>query len=116
MAAAEIDNNNQKFNELIAAVPLDQKIVFGVIAGILLIIGIILTFRGKKCFRHLISGIVFIAAGLLPLFFIGLHKKLRKDYIICHVLSLCMHYLCNFSFLWFACTQKQQLQLKLMCF
>ena len=67
---------SQTFKDYISAIPGDQKVVFGVIAGILLIIGIILTFKGKKYFRHLISTIVFIAAGLLPLFIV-LHKKLR---------------------------------------
>ena len=60
---------------LIAELGLNTDVVYGVVAGIVLVLGLILTFKGKKYFVQLMTVTTFIAGSGTLLYFAICHKQ-----------------------------------------
>lgn len=71
-----IPKNNTEFQTWLKEMPVDVTVTHGIIAGILLLLGLVLTFKGKRYFRHLIAMLIFIIAGLVPLYVAVKHPEL----------------------------------------
>ena len=62
-------------DQLIEEMGWDETIVYGVAVGILLLLGLVLTFKGKKYFKRLMTTMSFIVGAVTPLYLVIYHKK-----------------------------------------
>ena len=65
----------ESFAKWLELIPVEEKIIYNVIAAILLFIGTVLTFKGQKYFAHLFAMLLCIIGVFLPLYIADIHEK-----------------------------------------
>ena len=53
-------------NQYMSDLGLETQVICGIIVGLVLLIGLVLTLRGQKYFRFIMFAVSFIVAGLIP--------------------------------------------------